>query len=347
MYKYLPSKKFIIILSSIIISLAIIFTFSYFRNKNETVTPTPKAEIQSKVQEFMTLDTDSDDLKDWEEALWKTDPKNPDTDNDGTSDGSEVEQNREPTIANTATTGKAPNDFIDPQKIEDQKKAIQDFKELTSTERIGRELFSQYLATKQLGSTLTENQILNMVENSISNIPDIIFKTYTEKDITISNSVDNESLRKYSNSLAGIIMDNFKISTERIDTIIEDATKITSDDKLTEEIKEIFKRFDPLILKNMNTVNSLLELTVPSNLVGEHLKVLNSFQEIYEGLDMMQKSADNIIILIPLINRYDTSVKTLTTSIANIVTKLSALKVDYKSKDELGYQLFNVIMLKK
>ncbi len=40
------------------------------------------------------LDSDSDGLKDWEETLWGTDPKNPDTDGDGTEDGSAVEAER-------------------------------------------------------------------------------------------------------------------------------------------------------------------------------------------------------------------------------------------------------------
>ncbi len=41
-------------------------------------------------------DTDKDGLKDWEEALWKTDPSNPDTDGDGSSDGEEVQGDRNP-----------------------------------------------------------------------------------------------------------------------------------------------------------------------------------------------------------------------------------------------------------
>ena len=45
------------------------------------------------------LDTDHDNLKDWEEHIWQTDPNKPDTDGDGTNDGAEVEQKRDPTKA--------------------------------------------------------------------------------------------------------------------------------------------------------------------------------------------------------------------------------------------------------
>lgn len=42
------------------------------------------------------VDTDKDGLADWEEALWHTDKNNPDTDNDGSSDGAEIAVSRDP-----------------------------------------------------------------------------------------------------------------------------------------------------------------------------------------------------------------------------------------------------------
>ena len=44
-------------------------------------------------------DDDNDGLKNWEEALWGTDPTNPDTDADGAPDGAEIAQNRDPAKA--------------------------------------------------------------------------------------------------------------------------------------------------------------------------------------------------------------------------------------------------------
>lgn len=41
-------------------------------------------------------DDDSDGLKNWEEALWGTNPKNQDTDNDGAPDGAETREGRDP-----------------------------------------------------------------------------------------------------------------------------------------------------------------------------------------------------------------------------------------------------------
>ncbi|MEK7541563.1 MAG: hypothetical protein AAB533_01815, partial [Patescibacteria group bacterium] len=44
----------------------------------------------------LTRDQDADGLKDWEEGIFRTDPQNPDTDADGTPDGEEIKQNRDP-----------------------------------------------------------------------------------------------------------------------------------------------------------------------------------------------------------------------------------------------------------
>ena len=46
--------------------------------------------------ETLSKDSDNDGLKDWEEALWKTDAHNPDTDGDGTTDNHEILAKRDP-----------------------------------------------------------------------------------------------------------------------------------------------------------------------------------------------------------------------------------------------------------
>jgi len=79
MYKYLPSKKFTLILLSIIVAIGIIYFFST-PQKQKIVSP-KNLEIKTSTttQKILTLDSDNDGLRDWEEAIWKTDIKNPDT----------------------------------------------------------------------------------------------------------------------------------------------------------------------------------------------------------------------------------------------------------------------------
>lgn len=59
----------------------------------------------------LTRDEDADGLKDWEEAIFRTDPLVADTDADGTPDGEEVKQGRDSLNPNTSINPQKPNDF--------------------------------------------------------------------------------------------------------------------------------------------------------------------------------------------------------------------------------------------
>mgnify|MGYP001563940977 CR=1 FL=1 len=54
------------------------------------------AAVASSLGVDVAQDSDEDGLKDWEEAVWQTDPQKPDTDGDGTTDGDEIKANRNP-----------------------------------------------------------------------------------------------------------------------------------------------------------------------------------------------------------------------------------------------------------
>jgi len=59
---------------------------------------TPPAALEETISPLLE-DTDKDGLTSWEEGLYKTDPKNSDTDGDGTPDGEEIKVGRDPTVA--------------------------------------------------------------------------------------------------------------------------------------------------------------------------------------------------------------------------------------------------------
>jgi len=60
-------------------------------------------------------DDDNDDLNNADEALWGTDPDNPDTDGDGFNDGAEVANNHNPTIA--GPNDELPDGFVPGREI--------------------------------------------------------------------------------------------------------------------------------------------------------------------------------------------------------------------------------------
>lgn len=57
------------------------------------------SELDAGFVRLAQTDQDGDGLADWEEELWQTNPQNPDSDGDGTSDGAEVSAGRDPRLA--------------------------------------------------------------------------------------------------------------------------------------------------------------------------------------------------------------------------------------------------------
>jgi len=98
-----------------------------------TPSPSPVAEA------YYEQDSDNDGLADWEELLWSTDQALADTDGDGVSDGEEV------------AVGTNPLDPTPPEEFEESESGdtLSAPRPDTSTDIIGKELFSGYMLTFQ------------------------------------------------------------------------------------------------------------------------------------------------------------------------------------------------------
>lgn len=344
MSKYLPSKKFIIFILSIIFALGLIYTPSLLKRDQTRETITSEQNIKNERQKLPDNDTDGDGLKDWEETLYGTDTNNPDTDGDRTNDSIEIKEKRDPLVANTSLNNQEPNDKLTTEIITALKEGVADFETLSTTDRISRELLLQYINTKKAGTELTEAEKNSIIDKAFSYLPEFNFKTYNKKDIRVSSVQNPESLRIYANDIAKIILDNLKTETESIEKIIADTGEIEDEINLNKEIEIIFQRFTPLIEKNKKTTSDLLKINVPEIFSDQHLELLNSFTEIYEKLDLMQKSADDFIVVIILKSQYSQSVDRLAVSLQKITETLIASQITFTSENDFGYQLFNVIM---
>ena len=353
MNKYLPSKKFIIILSSIVIALVIIFVtpkiINYIKEKTAPAKLT-NTEVKEKIQEYMTVDSDNDGLKDWEEALYKTDPKKADTDGDGTSDGEEVRLNRDPLKANTAPKGQEPNDKIDPQIIADNKKTQEDFAKLSDTDKIGRMMFSQYLATKKVGQTLTDTDINSIIQNTLTETPAISFKQYSPFEIITSKVNSPEAIKKYGNDVAQVLMTDLfakKVAVQDYDFYgmaqIKGLILLIQAGGSEKEISQAFNQLSPVVSQYNTLVADLLKVTAPSNLAVKHLALVNAFELIHDNLSQIQGSSNNIIILPPLFSNYSDSINNIWAPITDLANYFTSNKVTFSSSD-FGNQLFNGIM---
>lgn len=275
---YLPSKNFIVIVSSgLLVMFMGFFVVNIWQNplkwKNEP--PTFSNASFEDAYKNANEDSDSDLLKNWEEILWKTDPNNKDSDNDGTPDGEEIKQGRDPGLA-------GPHDLL--QKPEDIVKNDDNAK--TLTEKIAREFALKYLASKgftdgkplssSLKSSLSNALVLD-IEKSASAYKNI----FAIEDVKISEASEVIDQKKYLNRLGNILKENFQnISESELDilqAIIDEKDYAKSAD--FNEYLEAYKE----------TVKFLRAESAPAAYANLHLAVLNIMQNTIYAVENMKQ----------------------------------------------------------
>ncbi|HEY4483452.1 MAG TPA: hypothetical protein VI953_04745 [Candidatus Paceibacterota bacterium] len=252
-------------------------------------------------------DSDGDGLKDWEEALWNTDPQVADTDEDGTSDGQEVATRRDPAKAGpsdkmlpvtsptpgTDGTTKAYAYEYDPKLGS------------TPTEKLALNLTSNYLLSSA-GQPLSDAEKASLVSNLVADTAKALPspKVFALSSLKVRPTTD-ESLLDYFNALATILQN---ASPGSIDEAVIMQSVMTSNN-LNDMValKKIGVKFSQAATK-------MIALSVPERLAAYHLAFANDFAQAGWGLETMG-GGDPILALIGM-NAYRSAYTDLTTKIA-------------------------------
>jgi hypothetical protein len=259
--------------------------FWHFKIKNETEITRNEVYQKSNGGEisgnskYIEKDSDNDGLKNWEETLWRTDPKNPDTDGDGANDGEEIKLNRNPLVA-------GPNDKLESfAKTKNQKRGE------TLTQKLGRTLFSQYFILKdsdQLNEVAEKKIIQSFLENLREENP---AKKYSLKDLKIINSNTKKTVELYINSV-GLILKDFdgiqKSELEIMEEIITgelDGAKQISERQKQTKLKKLAE-YNAVYEK---VIEKLLKISVPSNYKEIHLGFINNFSNTNQAVKAMKE----------------------------------------------------------
>jgi hypothetical protein len=246
------------------------------RAKPETP-PAPRTQnrtlsvVEEAARNKLSEDVDNDGLQDWEETLWNTKTDNPDSDNDGTTDGDEVKAGRNP-------ARKGPNDTVAP-KTQIAAASAATGTELTQTDRLGRELFVEYMAKKQAGEMLTENDIAGMIAPLVASYtgqPQT--PKYTVADIKIGADSKN-NIRRYGNEFGVIDREQAAQEPEHkgeFDILAKFATN-PEGEKLDD--------LRPTIARTRTLVTKVSALEVPQNFVVVHIDFLNHLSGYADSLE--------------------------------------------------------------
>lgn len=303
--KYLPSKKFIYVLSIAIgvVIIAILINFikpsisKYNSNKLNTE--------QEKISAAMEVDSDSDGLEDWKENLYGTDPKNKDSDNDGTSDFEEIAQNRDPLKANTAKEGQEPNDKIDPAIVEKQTKTMEEYENLSEMDKFSRNLVSNIIASQPSSGKMDTDTINSIVAKALAELP--------QKNYTATTKIEDLNLQTTDSSNASQKMkeyaSNFYVESTKIIPILgNDLSLINSyiSNNDTKSKNELIK----LISKYQESVDRFIKMPVPVSIgvydVSYHLRVINDLEKIIAIDKDIINSDSNSLGTIVALSAYNT-----------------------------------------
>jgi len=330
----MTKRKKIIWLLVCLAILAVAFLAWWLINKKKFDTTVPMvAGVESNnidANAVLLADSDKDGLKDWEETLWKTDPSNPDSDSDSTSDGEEIKSGRDP-------LKKGPNDKLSQEDIQKKVVATTTEEDLTETDKFAREFFATYLSSQQSGEPIDQADYEKLLQEYLAeaqNKSDVRF--YGASDFTVSTNETRDSIKRYGNDLANIFLKKQgEMNLENEVVIIDRYTK-NNDPKELEKLK-------PLEEKYQKIETGLSEMNVPRSALILHIELINAISATKEGILAMQAVVTDPLRAIAGLNSYpDAS--------GNIVPALRLVKkylLDEKgvvfAQGDDGYVLFNAL----
>ena len=275
----LPSKKVVVV--GLVGVVIIVGTLLFIKGGNSATGEDERDNIVASapnVKDLAEIDSDMDGLRDWEEALWNTDPKNPDTDGDGTSDGNEAtEQNK---LVETSTT----------------KESAMSSQVFSVTNELAKGVFANYMQTKSgdVPQQIVDSTNLSLVDQALTAGQ---IKSYSEKDIITLPETSQSALTDYGQKIGIIIQNNIyhtkQDEPELMKQLLE--SRDTSDAKNLADAALVYKVIS----------DKLLAIPVPKvpNVIAFHLNLINSYYGMYQSiLQMSVALEDPVIAMIGLKN---------------------------------------------
>ncbi len=285
MKKFLPSKKFMFIIGGGLLLIVIIFLIFYLFSKREEYKSKNVSALQidhQTVAGLVQTDSDNDGIPDWEESLWGTDPKNPES-FDGIPDATYI-----------ANKKKALN--ISPDSVET---------DLTETDKFARNFFTTFSAMKssgQIDSTNINNFSSALGQNILNQQ---ILDQYTEKDVKKDTDNTFSRAKKYYAAVQ-TLFNKYKAAGLGDELVIigsqlNDSSNSSSDSLNSLEQNNTYGPIDDKKLLSIATAyegfaKSMMQLAVPSSLALLHLQIANYANNTgISVVNMTKVTADPIV----------------------------------------------------
>ncbi|MFA6077888.1 MAG: thrombospondin type 3 repeat-containing protein [Candidatus Paceibacterota bacterium] len=277
---FLKNKKLV---AASILGLTII-SLSVFSNKgvsNPLITETKQEEqgvlvinggVNDSVADLINKDSDKDGLKDWEEALYGTDPNNKDSNNNGILDGTEVHKQN---VAKNTTSGEITT---------------------SATDQFGQQFFVAASALKNAGKFDPET-VRETAKIIYSNIKqEEIRPLYTINDLTVIKNASDAEILAYSKNLGTVIQKYSKYNLGQEITVISTSLE-TSDQTLQTKLV-------PYINAYTNIAKDTVEIAVPEKIAELHLDLINNYRGTADSLKIVGQIFSDPLLSMNGLNQY-------------------------------------------
>ncbi len=258
MKRFLSAPVIVAVVISLgLVGVAVASNFST-SPKNTAVTDTPK--LKAVLADNQIVDSDNDNLADWEETLWNTDANNPDTDGDGTKDGEEVKIGRNPLV-------KGPKDSL-AETLEKKEPVNTPKEEAQKIDLLSRDLLQKYLTAKKEGRSLTVEDVTEIADGLVGAIEETP-RTHTSvpSDFVYHPSTP-ASMRTYGNAVGELFVAYFPKDFGQEGIVVERALREQNEGRLASLTQNI---------KAYQTISAgLKKISVPENALITHTELVNS-----------------------------------------------------------------------
>ena len=202
----------------------------------------------------------------------------------------------------------------------------------TFTGKFSEAFFQDYLEGKMKGEDFSDPS--KLIGNAITAIDqNTLSKTYTRSDVNVRPSTP-ASLKEYGNRVAEIV-NSYSASNENEALILERALK-AGDPKILEALVPIHTAY-------IGMLSDTLRMEVPSNVVTQHLDLLNAYEAIKTDVEAMQVAFTDPLYSLARIRGYQDDAGLLFTAFKSIGLSLRESAVTYdRSEPGSFYKLLGV-----
>lgn len=335
---YLPSKKIFISLILVIILVGGVFfisergkrggnSISLGENENNF---TESLVSSRTIKQSAEKDSDGDGLPDWEEALWETDPLNPDSDGNGVSDKEEIQLLKEQELA-------ALSSVVAGETLSGEG----DVENLNRTGSFAVDLFSRYFDAKDGGAgalspsesqniqdTLINSFVLDL-ESSGRGLPEFL-----SDDIDIIET-SRASIKEYGNNLGRIFLkyENKRGHGSPVEILVNalDGRDESKADDLKILAEDYFKGAEEII-----------EIPTPGGVLSLHLSLVNNLISTGENVSSLGDVFVDPLASLGALSFYIDNSTLLLDSLNEIREYIKSEGISY-SPQESGYIIMNGI----